>query len=113
MRKRIFAEWGLGAIGYIEMPPTFHPPSLPPQPEQRTSRLLEKFLKREEPKRRKFWKDYLNKQTKVVMPHVTTVQIDPSPIFHFYASTENKSNNLFPIRYNLLKQQTPLKRKKR
>ena len=83
--KSIEAFENPGAMGMgsfiLEPIPTFHPPSLPKQPEQKATKLMQRLLKQKELETEQFRMTLLQKQTKTVMPMVYQVPIDPTPIF--------------------------------
>jgi hypothetical protein len=70
---------GLG-MAYMDVAPTFHPPSLAEEPAPKMNKLLKRLLKQQAEELLRFRQKNLTKQPKVTMPLVTHSFYDPSPL---------------------------------
>ena len=89
---------GLG-LGYIEPLPSFHPPSLKQTDEPKPTKLMQRLLKQNEEEFKQFRNQLLLKQPKVVMPMVTTVQVDQTPL-NLPPLFASKNKTRKPVKYN-------------
>lgn len=95
MKLTIKADWGLGAIGYLDPVPTFHPPSLRKAPKVKLTKLMKRLMEEKKNSIDKFHHTLLlNQPRNVSMPvnmgFINMDQLNLPPLYSSAATKKNK-----------------------